>query len=145
MNLTRRIGGSFIGQAHVHRILQPGANATAEQLRAELKKTVGPNILVGWRLALTLLGISGAIIIIGVVFLVEGIYQQIWSSVSVEPFTFTMQRTPWLYVVPTRLLVTFLGTILPFHYAARAIVIFVVYLLGFIGGHVLWCGCRAVG
>jgi len=145
MNLTRQIGASFIGQAHVHRILQPRANATAEQLRAELKKTVGPNILVGWRLALTLICITAAIIIIGVVFLVEGIYQQIWTSVSVEPFTYTMQRTPWLYVVPTGLLVTFLGTVLPFHYSARAIVIFVVYLLGFVGGHVLWCGCRAVG
>ena len=138
---ARGSGCVLIGQRNARRKLRLG---TLEELQDELNKVLSPSFLVGWRLAVTLVVIALCVIVIAVLFLNPSIYRSIWMAISDEPFTFTMQRVPWLYVLPTGVLVTILGT-LPFHYTARAIVIFAVYLLGFLGGHVLWCGCRILG
>ncbi len=65
-------------------------------------------------------------------------YETIWKNTSRRQFTDIMRSEPWLYVLPAGGLVLVLGWQLPRRYWGRAILTYLVFFIGFVGGHVFW-------
>lgn len=63
-------------------------------------------------------------------------YQFLWSNTTREQFTDIMREKPWLYFAPTVLFTLIIGSWLPRNF--RALLVAVMYGLGFVGGHVFW-------
>ncbi len=65
-------------------------------------------------------------------------YDALWMNTTREQFTIIMQREPWLYIFPAGGVVFVSGWQLPRRYWGRAIYAYVVFGVGFVGGHVFW-------
>ena len=63
-------------------------------------------------------------------------YQFLWSHTSRQQFTDIMREKPYLYFAPTVLITLIIGAWLPRSF--RALLVAVMYSLGFVGGHVFW-------
>jgi len=109
----------------------------------EQEPTDGPRDLLDrpWiRVAIALIGTFSAVIL-GL--LLTGNLGSVYESIYMtccwdEPWTHVMRRAPWayvgLFVVPT----VGLARWLPLRVGTRAIVVYSTFLVGFLGGHVLW-------
>jgi hypothetical protein len=65
-------------------------------------------------------------------------YELLWQGTTREQFTFIMRRNPWLYAIPSVGIVLVTGWLLPARQWGRAILVYIVFFLGFVGGHVFW-------
>ena len=63
-------------------------------------------------------------------------YQFLWSNTTRQQFTDIMREKPYLYLAPTALMTLIIGSWLPRSF--RALLVAVMYSLGFVGGHVFW-------
>ena len=63
-------------------------------------------------------------------------YQFLWSNTTREQFTDIMREKPLLYFAPTALIALIIGSWFP--RSLRALLVAVMYGLGFVGGHVFW-------
>ena len=65
-------------------------------------------------------------------------YVVLWTSTTQRQFTDLMRDTPWLYIVPAIGLIFVFGWQLPRKFWGRAIFTYIVFIIGFVGGHVFW-------
>ncbi len=63
-------------------------------------------------------------------------YQFLWSNTTRQQFTDIMREKPLLYFAPTVLIALIIGSWFP--RSLRALLVAVMYGLGFVGGHVFW-------
>ena len=68
----------------------------------------------------------------------EEAYSFIWENTTREQFTFIMRRKPWLYILPAVTIIFATGWLLPRTFWARSLFTYLVFGIGFVGGHVLW-------
>ena len=68
----------------------------------------------------------------------EAAYVVLWTNTTQRQFTDIMRENPWLYIIPAAGVVFVSGWQLPRKYYARAIYAYVVFGIGFVGGHVFW-------
>ena len=59
-----------------------------------------------------------------------------WSNTTRQQFTDIMREKPLLYFAPTVLIALIIGSWFP--RSLRALLVAVMYGLGFVGGHVFW-------
>ena len=65
-------------------------------------------------------------------------YVVLWTNTTQRQFTDIMRDKPYLYVAPALGIIFVSGWQLPRRLWARAIFAYVVFGLGFVGGHVFW-------
>ena len=65
-------------------------------------------------------------------------YIVLWTNTTQRQFTDIMREKPYLYLVPALGIIFLSGWQLPRRLWARAIFAYVVFGLGFVGGHVFW-------
>ena len=85
----------------------------------------------------TLLAIALIVLIIGAFFVIEGLYEKIWSNTAGEPFTDIMRRIPGYYLIGVAG-ACILFAVLPHNASMRLIIIVAALIIGFVGGHVFW-------
>ena len=69
---------------------------------------------------------------------IQAAYLDLWTNTTRRQFTVVMQENPWLYIIPAGGIVFISGWQLPRRYYGRAIFMYIVFGLGFVGGHVFW-------
>ncbi len=65
-------------------------------------------------------------------------YIVLWTNTTQKQFTDIMREDPYLYAIPAVGIVFLTGWQLPKKLWARAIFAYVVFGIGFVGGHVFW-------
>ena len=65
-------------------------------------------------------------------------YIVLWTSTTQRQFTDIMREDPYLYAIPAVGIVFLTGWQLPRKLWARALFAYVVFGIGFVGGHVFW-------
>ena len=65
-------------------------------------------------------------------------YVVLWANTTQRQFTDIMRDTPWLYLIPAAGIVFVSGWQLPRKFYGRAIYAYIVFGIGFVGGHVFW-------
>ena len=65
-------------------------------------------------------------------------YEFVWKNTTRTEFTDIMQDHPWTYVIPSIGILVISGWQLPRKYYGRAIFAYIVFGIGFVGGHVFW-------
>lgn len=65
-------------------------------------------------------------------------YQVLQDNTTRREFTDIMREEPWLYIVPAVGIVITFGWLLPQRLWARAFYTYLVFGIGFVGGHVFW-------
>ena len=65
-------------------------------------------------------------------------YKVFWMNTTRKQFTLIMRENVWLYVIPAAGIVLISGWQFPRRYWARAIFAYMVFGIGFVGGHVFW-------
>ena len=65
-------------------------------------------------------------------------YVVLWTNTTQRQFTDIMREKPYLYLAPALSIIFLSGWQLPRRLWARAIFAYVVFGLGFVGGHVFW-------
>jgi len=65
-------------------------------------------------------------------------YVVLWTNTTQRQFTDIMRETPWLYFVPAVGVIFVFGWQLPRRFWSRAIFTYIVFIIGFVGGHVFW-------
>jgi len=65
-------------------------------------------------------------------------YEAVWKNTTRRQFTDIMRERPWLYLVPAIGVIFVSGWQLPRRFYGRAIYTYIVFGVGFVGGHVLW-------
>ena len=68
----------------------------------------------------------------------EAAYVVLWTNTIQKQFTDIMRENPYLYAIPAIGIIFVLGWQLPRRFWARAIFTYVVFGIGFVGGHVFW-------
>ena len=68
----------------------------------------------------------------------EAAYEVLWKNTTQRQFTDIMRKEPWLYIIPAGGIVLVSGWQLPRKYYGRAILTYIVFGIGFVGGHVFW-------
>jgi hypothetical protein len=74
----------------------------------------------------------------GLVDKLEAAYKLLWERTTRRQFTFIMRDRPWLYFIPSIGLLVISGWQLPYRYWGRALFLYIVFGIGFVGGHVFW-------
>lgn len=69
---------------------------------------------------------------------VEAAYEVIWRNTTQQQFTDIMRDNPWTFVIPAVGIVLISGWQLPRKSYGRAIFAYLVFGIGFVGGHVFW-------
>jgi hypothetical protein len=69
---------------------------------------------------------------------IHAAYQWLVENTTGQHYTELMRQNPWLYVVPAIWILIIAGWLLPRKYWGRAILIYIVFGLGFVAGHVFW-------
>lgn len=69
---------------------------------------------------------------------IEEAYVVLWTNTTQRQFTDIMREKPYLYLVPVLGIIFLSGWQLPTRLWARAIFAYLVFGLGFVGGHVFW-------
>ena len=126
----------------------PDRPVTAPRINAELLRTAATSVLTDpakraqrrWLLAFASLVAAFSVVVGGL--LVTGrlgaLYEAIWRWYPGRPWTHVMRDHPWIYAVLAVGL-----AIVPFWLAprgrwGRAFLTYVIFLIGFLGGHVFW-------
>lgn len=65
-------------------------------------------------------------------------YQSLLDNTTRTEFTDIMREEPWLYVLPAVGIIFVFGWLLPQRLWARAFYTYLVFGIGFAGGHVFW-------
>jgi hypothetical protein len=65
-------------------------------------------------------------------------YTTLWENTTRDKFTSIMRAQPWLYGVPATGLVFMSGWKLATRSWGRAAVVYIIFSVGFVGGHVFW-------
>ena len=68
----------------------------------------------------------------------EAAYVVLWTNTTREEFTGIMQGNPWLYAIPAAGIVLVSGWQLPRNFYGRAVFSYIVFGVGFLGGHTFW-------
>lgn len=111
-------------------------------MRPMIEETGG---LLRWAAALVLVGLVliATILVVTAFFpgqnyanRLQTAYKVLWTETTRRQFTDIMREKPWLYLVPAGGLIFVVGWLLPQKYWGRAIFTFLVFGLGFVGGHV---------
>ena len=68
----------------------------------------------------------------------EQAYIVLWKSTTQKQFTDIMRQNPLLYAIPSVGIVFLTGWQLPRKLWARALFAYMVFGIGFVGGHVFW-------
>ena len=68
----------------------------------------------------------------------EAAYVVLWTNTTQEQFTDIMREKPWLYALPAVGIIFVSGWQLPRKFWARGIFTYIVFGIGFVGGHVFW-------
>ena len=68
----------------------------------------------------------------------EAAYVVLWTNTTQNQFTDIMRERPWLYIIPAGGIIFVTGWQLPRRFWGRAIFAYVVFGIGFVGGHVFW-------
>lgn len=69
---------------------------------------------------------------------VEAAYELLWQKTTRREFTEIMRERPWLYIIPSVGVILVAGWQLPSRYWGRALFVYLVFFIGFLGGHVFW-------
>lgn len=65
-------------------------------------------------------------------------YTTVWEHTTQDKFTSIMRDKPWLYGIPATGVIFVSGWQLPTRYWGRAALIYIIFSVGFVGGHVFW-------
>ena len=65
-------------------------------------------------------------------------YEALLDNTTRQDFTEIMRDEPWLYLVPAAGIIFVFGWLLPQRHWARAFYVYLVFGIGFVGGHVFW-------
>ncbi len=65
-------------------------------------------------------------------------YECIWANTTGRPWTHVMRDNPYLLMIPAAVIVLWLARFLPLKYWARVLLMFSVFGIAFVSGHVLW-------
>ena len=65
-------------------------------------------------------------------------YTSLWENTTKDKFTSIMRAQPWLYGVPATGLIFVSGWKLATRNWGRAALIYIIFSIGFVGGHVFW-------
>ena len=68
----------------------------------------------------------------------EAAYVVLWTKTTQQQFTDIMRENPYLYAIPAVGIIFVSGWQLPRRFWARAIFTYIVFGIGFVGGHVFW-------
>ena len=68
----------------------------------------------------------------------EEAYVVLWANTAQRQFTDIMRENPWTYVIPAAGIILGSGWLLPRKYYGRAVFTYIVFGIGFVGGHVFW-------
>ncbi len=68
----------------------------------------------------------------------EKAYVVLWTNTTQKEFTDIMLEKPWLYAIPAGGIIFVSGWQLPRKFCGRAIFAYIVFGLGFVGGHLFW-------
>ena len=68
----------------------------------------------------------------------QAAYVVLWTNTTQKEFTDIMRENAWVYVVPAAGIILVSGWQLPRIYWGRAIFAYIVFGIGFVGGHVFW-------
>ena len=68
----------------------------------------------------------------------EAAYEVIWENTTQEQFTDIMRDKPWTFIIPAAGIIFVSGWQLPRRFYGRAIFAYLVFGIGFVGGHVFW-------
>ena len=120
--------------ASKQRIIDSGARI--ELLLSGRSTSNDPFFTVG-RFLPTLLAMAFIVLIIGAFFVIEGLYEKIWSNTTGEPFTDIMRRIPGYYLIGVAC-ACIVFAVLPHNASMRLIIIVAALIIGFVGGHVFW-------
>ena len=66
---------------------------------------------------------------------IRAAYVVLWTNTTQQQFTDIMRETPWLYIIPAGGIVFISGWQLPRKFYGRAIFMYIVFGIGFVGGH----------
>jgi len=141
-DLLDRIG---VGLAKFAGVEPPVRPASAPRLNAALLRQAGAAIVHDREkrtaflvYASLVLAFSAAVVTLLATGMLAGAYEAIWSRVPGRPWTHVMRDHPWIYGV----LAVWLSVV-PFLLAprgrwGRAFLAYVLFVVGFLGGHVFW-------
>ena len=68
----------------------------------------------------------------------EAAYVVLSTQTAQTQFTDIMRERPWLYIIPAGGIIFVTGWQLPRRFWARALFAYIVFGIGFVGGHVFW-------
>ncbi len=100
-----------------------------------------------WIISLVLVAATGAVTFLAITSYFPGetygdrlsaAYQALQDNTTRQEFTEIMREEPWLYTLPAIGIIFVLGWLLPQRQWARAFYTYLVFGVGFVGGHVFW-------
>ncbi len=110
------------------------------ELARQALADLGPT--VDWPTLRKVLVIAGGLALIVVVGLIFGwtqwTYECIWANTTGRPWTHVMRDNPLLLPIPALAVMAWLARFLPLKYWARVVLVFSVFGIAYISGHVFW-------
>ena len=103
-----------------------------------LVRWIGLLILFGLVLGATLIAVGAFFPGDTYVDRLSAAYESIWKNTTRRQFTDIMREHTWLYLVPAIGVILVSGYQLPRKFWGRALYTYIVFGVGFVGGHVLW-------
>ena len=91
------------------------------------------------RFWVTVVAVAVILVIIGLFFKYPQLYVALYTPITGEPFTHIMRRIPAYYLLGLGVVLAALS-LLPSRAYIRVIIISLVFISGFVGGHVFWGG-----
>jgi hypothetical protein len=68
----------------------------------------------------------------------EASYRFIWENTTRREFTDIMRERPWLFVIPGVTIIFITGLLMPLKYWSRAVLVYIVFAIGVVAGHLFW-------
>ncbi|MDP6402090.1 MAG: hypothetical protein QF467_00910 [SAR202 cluster bacterium] len=68
----------------------------------------------------------------------QAAYVVLWTNTTQQQFTDIMREKPWTYSIPAIGVIFISGWQLPRKFWGRAVFTYIVFGIGFVGGHVFW-------
>ena len=68
----------------------------------------------------------------------QAAYVVLWTNTTQRQFTDIMRENAWMYVIPAVGVIFLFGWQLPRKFWGRAVFTYIVFGIGFVGGHVFW-------